>query len=189
VSGGASTYRESIPVEPSLRDACARLLSSVSWSGAAMIEFKLEETTGRPYLMEVNGRLWGSLKLAIDSGVDFPVLLARMTSGATLTPTTSYRTGIRCRWFWGDLNHLMHRLRFSNAALDLREDAPSKFRALVEFLIWRPWRDRFEVFAWTDPYPWIHEGREWFGDRWRAVMHRAGSTTPSAASAARLKPR
>ena len=44
-----------------------RLLKSVNWSGVAMVEFKVDEATGRPYLMEINGRFWGPLQLAIDA--------------------------------------------------------------------------------------------------------------------------
>ena len=37
-----------------------------------MVEFKHDERDGVPKLMEINGRFWGSLQLAIDAGVDFP---------------------------------------------------------------------------------------------------------------------
>ena len=127
-----------------------------------MVEFKCSAATGQAYLMEVNGRLWGSLKLAIDAGVNFPVLLARLAMGEAVAPVTSYRVGLRCRWFWGDVDHLVYRLRHSKAVLDLPPSAPSRLRAVAEFLIWRPWRDRFEVFAWSDPGPFWLESREWF---------------------------
>ena len=41
-----------------------------------MMEYKQDRRTGTPLLMEVNGRFWGSLQLAIDAGVDFPYLCA-----------------------------------------------------------------------------------------------------------------
>ena len=38
-----------------------------------MVEFRIEHGTGEAYLMEVNGRIWGSLQLAIDAGVNLPI--------------------------------------------------------------------------------------------------------------------
>ena len=46
-----------------------------------MLELKVDAATGVPYVMEVNGRFWGSLQLAVDAGVDFPVLLVRRALG------------------------------------------------------------------------------------------------------------
>ena len=36
-----------------------------------MVEYRHDPSTGRCCLMEINGRFWGSLQLAIDAGVDF----------------------------------------------------------------------------------------------------------------------
>ncbi len=71
-TGGVSVFRESVAVAPDLRDYSERLLRYFQWRGVAMVEFKQDAATGTPYLMEINGRFWGSLQLAIDSGVDFP---------------------------------------------------------------------------------------------------------------------
>ena len=56
-----------------------------------MVEFKTDNQTGEPVLMEVNGRFWGSLQLATDAGVDFPRLLLEFaerpsTCGAGAVP-------------------------------------------------------------------------------------------------------
>jgi hypothetical protein len=45
------------------------------WHGVAMVEFKIDRRDQLPKLMEINGRFWGSLQLAIDAGVDFPAIL------------------------------------------------------------------------------------------------------------------
>jgi predicted ATP-grasp superfamily ATP-dependent carboligase len=69
-TGGASSYRESVALDPVLYGHAVRMLEALEWTGLAMVEFK----TGPkgPMLMEINGRVWGSLPLAIRSGVDFP---------------------------------------------------------------------------------------------------------------------
>jgi biotin carboxylase len=74
--GGRSSLRESAPLDPTLYSASRRLLEALDWTGLAMVEFKLAE--GGPVLMEVNGRVWGSLPLAVHSGVDFPRRLAEL---------------------------------------------------------------------------------------------------------------
>ncbi|OLE20554.1 MAG: hypothetical protein AUG50_00315, partial [Betaproteobacteria bacterium 13_1_20CM_3_63_8] len=68
-SGGVSVYCESVALDEGLRDRSRQLLDRFGWSGVAMVEYKRDAATGEPYLMEVNGRFWGSLQLAIDSGV------------------------------------------------------------------------------------------------------------------------
>ena len=70
ITGGASSFRESVPLHPTLYDYATRLLAALDWTGLAMVEFKLGEDG--PRLMEINGRVWGSLALAIKSGIDFP---------------------------------------------------------------------------------------------------------------------
>jgi predicted ATP-grasp superfamily ATP-dependent carboligase len=76
-----------------------------------MEKYKLDEATGVPYLMEINGRLWGSLQLAIDAGVDFPTMLVAAATGGEPRPVTYYRSDVRSRWWWGDVDHLLLRLQ------------------------------------------------------------------------------
>ena len=160
-SGGVSVYRESIAADPDLVAKSAALLERFDWSGPAMIEYKLDAASGIPYLMEINGRFWGSLQLAIDSGVDFPLLLARLATGEHVAPVEHYRTGIRSRWWWGDVDHLLTRLRKSDAELALPSDAPSRARSVAQFLrLWRP-GDRSEVFRLSDPWPGVRESLSW----------------------------
>jgi len=164
-SGGVSTYRESIRPPADLLDAAERLLTDVGWRGVAMVEFKRSARSGRGHLMEVNGRLWGSLQLAIDAGVDFPVLLVRTALRQPVLPVASWRIGVRTRWFWGDVDHLIARLRYSREKLHLGPHAPSVFGALREFL--RFWRrgDRLEVWDRDDPWPFWRETADWFRGR------------------------
>jgi len=161
-AGGVSVYRESIAAEPSLVAASRALLDRFDWQGVAMIEYKLDQATGTPYLMEINGRFWGSLQLAVDAGVDFPALLLALAGGGRPAPVTGYRTGVRSRWWWGDVDHLLARLLHSDRELALPPDAPGRGRAVLDFLaLWRP-GDRSEVFRWSDPRPAWRETLNWF---------------------------
>lgn len=161
-SGGVSVLRESIPLPVGLREKCQRLLEAFDWNGVAMIEFKGESLEADPVLMEVNARFWGSLQLAIDAGVDFPRLLVQAALGQKVEPVLSYRTGVKLRWFWGDVDHLWARLRYSKEALNLPPDAPGRIRAVADFLRGFGPGVRDEVFRWNDPWPALHETRQWF---------------------------
>jgi len=154
--GGVSVYRESIAIDPGLSAAGHRLLSELDWQGVAMIECKRDEA-GRHVFMEVNGRLWGSLQLAIDAGVDFPALLVASALGRKVRPLhASYRVGVRSRWFWGDVDHLYLELRNGGGAR-------GKLRALRAFFQHKPGRDREEIWRWRDPAPFILQSLQQFG--------------------------
>src|SRR5262245_28379133 len=104
-TGGVSVLRESIAPDPKLLEPSQRLLESLRWTGVAMVEFR-RSPTGRAALMELNPRLWGSLQLAIDAGVDFPSLLVDLHRGVAI-PRVESRVGVRSRWLLGDLDHLL----------------------------------------------------------------------------------
>ena len=160
-TGGVSVYRESVAVSPGLVEQAEKLLKRFNWSGVAMVEFKEEAETGTHYLMEVNARFWGSLQLAIDSGVDFPKLLVDLATGAEVEPVMKYRVGVRSRWLWGDVDHLVACLRTPRSVRRSLPDVPSPMGALFRFMV--PWRpgDRYEVLRASDPRPFLRESVEW----------------------------
>jgi predicted ATP-grasp superfamily ATP-dependent carboligase len=160
-TGGVSVYCESVPLREDVRVYAERILARFAWTGVAMVEFKEDAASGTVNLMEVNGRFWGSLQLAIDAGVDFPDLLIRMVLGEEVPPVTAYRVGIRSRWLWGDVDHLLWMLRAPHGALAAHPELPSRARALARFLV--PWRpgDRFAVLRSSDPAPFLRESVQW----------------------------
>ena len=164
-SGGVSVYSESIAADPELVERSRLLLERMKWNGVAMIEYKLDASTGVPYLMEVNGRFWGSLQLAIDAGVDFPALLVAAATGEPMPPVTSYRIGARSRWWWGDVDQLLSRWRKSDSELALPSDAPSRLRATREFFSVLQPHNRSDVFRVTDVQPFVRETLDWFRRR------------------------
>lgn len=56
---------------PRLRELGLRLLTRLSWNGVAMVEFKYDQARADFILMEINGKFWGSLELALAAGVNF----------------------------------------------------------------------------------------------------------------------
>ncbi len=160
-SGGVSVLRQSEPMDTALLDRSLALLERFGWSGVAMVEYKVDRRTGEAHLMEINGRLWGSLQLAIDAGVDFPRLLADVSFGVPVEPVDDYQF-TRSRWFWGDVDHLLAVWR------DERARSSEKARSLGGWLRSFGPGSRCEVFRWTDPRPFARETLNWLQD----VTHR-----------------
>lgn len=146
-SGGVSVLSESVAPSPALVEASNRLLLAANWNGLAMLEFKITND-GAPYLMEINGRPWGSMQLSIDCGVDFPSLLYQSMTGTQLQQPVPYRVGRRLRWLLGDIDNLLIQLKDGNLG------PGSKLRALGQFLgTFADLSCRQEIFRWSDPAP------------------------------------
>jgi predicted ATP-grasp superfamily ATP-dependent carboligase len=154
-SGGQGVLCESVALAPQLRDEAMRLLGPLGWHGVAMLEYKQDCRTGQSVLMEVNGRFWGSLQLAVDAGVDFPYLSYQLARGWALDLPDSFRIGVRSRWLLGDLDHLL--LRLFRSGRDLPDSAPSKLQTLADFARSGAFGPRNEVFKRDDPGPAVRE--------------------------------
>jgi predicted ATP-grasp superfamily ATP-dependent carboligase len=154
-AGGVSVLSESAPIDPALQSAAERILTAAAWTGVAMVEFRIG-VDGTPYLMEVNGRFWGSLQLAIDSGIDFPWLLYQVMQGAPVTAPPPYELGRRLRWLLGDFDRLVTELRRS--PLGVRHKAKTLGAFMRSFV---DSRCQQEVLRLDDPRPGLAESRQW----------------------------
>lgn len=124
-TGGVSTCCEGIEPDPALLDYSVRLLQAMEWDGVAMVEFKVNRQTKQTALMEVNGRFWGSLPLAIQSGADFPYELVRTDVEKDASVVASPRAGKRCRLLVSETKWLYG---------VLRDGKTPKMRAVVQYL-------------------------------------------------------
>lgn len=157
-SGGVSVLREAVEPDPRLLAASQALIARLGLDGVAMVEFRCPPGE-EPALMEINPRLWGSLQLAIDAGIDFPDLLWRMHAGLPV-PKPVAQLGVRTRWLLGDLDHLLIALK----RRDMRE-ATGRTRSAVVLDFLRSFGDgsRLEVLRRDDPRPFLRELRQWLG--------------------------
>jgi protein-tyrosine-phosphatase/predicted ATP-grasp superfamily ATP-dependent carboligase len=131
LTGGRSTYRKSILPHPGMLAAAETMLRTLEWHGVAMVEFKLGQN-GEFHLLEINPRLWGSLALAIDAGVDFPFGLLLLASHQDLPPQPHYRIPYYTRDFALDLAWQTRNLRADHRSpLLLTRSRPL---ALLEYL-------------------------------------------------------
>lgn len=157
-SGGVSVLCESVEVPQEAYESSAKLLRELGWYGVAMVEFKEDLRDGKYKLMEINARFWGSLELAVASGVDFPYLLTRLAQGERVEAPAEYKTGVRLRWELGDLDHLFLRFKKDQRALLPSSDGKTIPRAITDFAVdfLKP-SVRSEVFRARDPWPFARE--------------------------------
>ncbi len=139
VQGGPSTLRQSIIHEQARRDG-ARLLESLRLVGVGMVEFKIDSRDGTAKLLEVNPRFWGSLALAINTGVNFPYLLTLMALGLDFPAVHTYRLGHLCRWLLpGDILHFLQN--------------PNRWRLKPSFFQFRQANMSYDIIDMDDPLP------------------------------------
>jgi len=126
VLGGYSVVRESIAMPDDLRGA-RRILEALDLEGFSEIEFR-RDALGHLVLMEVNARLSGTIELPIRAGIDFPKYLWDWAMGLQLQPSEGYRTGVRHRYLYGDIQWLLESVKRRN-----RPDGVPPARALGTF--------------------------------------------------------
>jgi predicted ATP-grasp superfamily ATP-dependent carboligase len=153
-TGSGSVLRQSIAITPELREMSSRLLRHLGCRGVAMVEFRTDERDGKVYLMEINGRFWGSLQLAIDAGVNFPALLVDWITGKKFAKP-AYQEGVILRWWVGDFIRTLRVLRGRPAGFT--GSFPSRVSALFEFLGPQPHGTRNEILRRSDYLPSLIE--------------------------------
>ncbi len=155
-TGSGSSFRQSIDLIPELKTYSEKLLSAIGWNGVAMVEFKKDENSGLYKLMEVNGRFWNSLPLAIYSGVNFPVLLCQSIAGTKIPEQSPYKINVKCRWVIGDLRHLRKVLK--GKPKEFPGQFPKRF-STIKSLIMDFFDENvyYDVLSLNDPMPFIAE--------------------------------
>ena len=173
-TGGRASLAESIALEERLTGPALRLFEALRWTGVGMVEFKDPGPGQPPVVMEINGRFWGSLPLAIAAGVDFPLMLARLLLGHELPETGGYTVGVRCRHLKGDLSYLTGALK--GRPRGWRGPFPSRLSAIAAVAPW-PGRWRAYNFRVTDPIPALREAGDFLVKEARSLTSRRRAGT------------
>jgi protein-tyrosine-phosphatase/predicted ATP-grasp superfamily ATP-dependent carboligase len=154
LTGGGSCYRKSVSINPVLLAASQKLIKALNWHGVAMVEFKWQSETGEYWLMEINGRFWGSLPLAVSAGADFPAMLFNLLINQELPKSKSYREEIYCCKLSADIQWYEQVLRKNSDNRLVKY--PSKKKLITDLLfILHPTRHYFDIQCWYDPIPGI----------------------------------
>lgn len=167
-TGSGSALRESVAPDPRVRDAALAILRALPWHGVAMVEFRVRPD-GTPVFLEVNGRFWNSLALAVNAGVDFPAGLAALARDGDVAALPPARLGVRCRWLLGDARHLAAVWKGRPAGFP--GAFPGRLATTMSFVTPRPgtYHDNFSL---GDPLPELGDWLHFFGRRVPAWLRR-----------------
>ena len=153
VTGGDSVLRESIPPDPTLMKYSTDLLKSLRWHGVAEVEFKLDSRDSTPKLMEINARFWGSMNVAIESGMDFPYLTYMLAKGEQIPAEFKYKCGVKFRWLNGDFQNLYSTLKGEPKLINTKSS--NKLKAVLCFLKFYEKNIHYDGFELIDSLPFL----------------------------------
>jgi predicted ATP-grasp superfamily ATP-dependent carboligase len=157
--GGVSTLCASVSLDEhgEQRAKSEALLARIGWQGPAMVEYRYDAASGRYWLMEINGRFWGSLPLSSHSGVHFAWETYRSALFGGIEPQPRIKSR-RARYMIPETRRLLQLLLGAKSA-------DPQFRAT-------PWHDligyilgffdprmRYFVWRWSDPGPFMADMR------------------------------
>lgn len=130
--GGPSAVAESVSIDKNLFNWTINLMGKIGYSGPAMVEYKIDRVTGDPYLMEINGRLWGSILLPLEAGLDLPYIWWKVMNNIEISPgETAYKIGIKGRYLLGDTKNLL--LALKGPSKDWPGQFPTRIDAIKEY--------------------------------------------------------
>jgi predicted ATP-grasp superfamily ATP-dependent carboligase len=153
--GGAAVVKETAQKNQQTEDMVGYaklLIEKLAWTGPLMVEFKINKKNDEVLLMEINGRFWGSLPLAVQAGVDFPLIAYKLARGENTGNIQEAFSApyVRTRHFLGDLLWVW---RVFFARDNMRPYLyPSRLRALWDFKT-EIFRSKGDVFSLRDLKP------------------------------------
>lgn len=154
--GGISTLARSHYNEQ-LKLLGERLLKRLGYRGVAMAEFRKDLRSNEFVLMEINGRYWGTLPLAIASGVDFPKLHCIYWDKDITTPVTASHYAYY-QWLLGGettwLQSIIKNRKFKFPGYST-PNLLTAIRNIVLFSV-RTGRKTYDVFKFKDPGPALY---------------------------------
>lgn len=158
--GGVSSLCQSVPLQDheEAREKSRALLRLLRWTGVAMIEYRYDTQTGDWRFLEVNGRFWGSLPLAVSVGIPFAAGLVAATGEGTRIPPYNRNYPRRCSMFWIPETKRLFRILFEPSAIADPYFSVRPLREIAAYLwyLFNPFT-RFYVFSWRDPMPFFRD--------------------------------
>jgi predicted ATP-grasp superfamily ATP-dependent carboligase len=151
---GRSIMAVSEPINRKMAEWSVTLLREIGWEGIAMVEFKHNRANGQSKLLEVNGRYWGTIPLAVLAGVDFPFYEWQIAHCEQPIVPSSYRMGIRTRWIAGELERL-HKLFWEPEKVTIPK--PSRLHEFLRFFAHFRFSGHMVPWSIRDPLPALVE--------------------------------
>lgn len=150
--GGGSSYRKTVLTDDTLVNYANKITKYLYWTGPMMIEFKYYR--GNYYLMEINGRLWGSLALTVNAGYNYPEAL-KFVFGLEkeLSKNIFHKTRIK------RARHLLKDLNWFFTSIGTEEKLINKFYFIISYIKEYKYflfgKEVFDVESLNDIYPSI----------------------------------
>ena len=154
ITGGPSAVAESF-FDEKLYHSGKQLCDALHWNGPIMAEFKYDTIKGEYKLIEINPKLWGSLDLTIEAGINVPKILIQSALRKEIDCTPTYRY-VKYRWVFPD-------------EFKVLVSKPS-IKALRDFMTREP--DTLTNICFTDPLPTMLQIARSFAEGLAIVLNR-----------------
>lgn len=149
-TGGVSSFCASVPLDEHTAQMAQSeaLLTALCWQGPAMVEYRFDPATGTYWLMEINGRFWGSIPLAWHCGAHFAWEAYRCGALGERGLGEGPKRQRRARYVIPDAKRTLMVLQDGSMPLGNRFTALARF-----FLDFLDPRVRYYVWSLNDPGP------------------------------------
>lgn len=174
-TGGGSSYRKSIPVRPELATATAKLCHALSYTGVGMFEYRVNQSQFA--FLEINGRMWGSLPLAVAAGADFPAWLYDLIVEGRKSFPRDYRMNLYARNTLKDIWWFRENSR--TPADQTAEERVPRRKLFAELFNVVAGRERNDTLVLDDPMPGIADFCTLAKLAKQSAHHRISATRPA----------
>ena len=107
---GGTARGETEALDAGLAEGVAALLADLNWFGIAQVQFQVPPG-GEPVLIDLNGRFYGSMALALAAGLNLPAVWASLATDRPLPTIEPPRIGVRYHWLESDLRRAVQERR------------------------------------------------------------------------------
>lgn len=105
-AAGVSVRAQTVSVDAELARRARDMLRELGWFGMVELQF-LAPYGAEPQLIDLNGRFYGSMPLALHAGSNLPDAWARLATGRRVGPCRQARPGVRYQWLEADLRRCL----------------------------------------------------------------------------------
>lgn len=139
IDAGTAVLIRSVDAPEAVRWS-GELLQAMNWRGFANVGFMIDQETGTPMLLEINGRISAGVKLSLMCGFNIARQLIEMACGEEVTAyPVNDRFGLMARHTQADVTWFLK--------------SPDRFRCRPSWFSWKNTKDL--VFWANDPLPWF----------------------------------
>jgi len=103
---GVSARARTVELDITLWDRIAALMRELGWFGLVELQFVVP-SDGPPRLIDLNGRFYGSLALAVAAGPNLPAIWAALATDRIPPLSARPLAGLRFQWMEGDFRRAL----------------------------------------------------------------------------------